>query len=99
MEFDLLRHGIINMRDAKKGCHVANVYRCDCDVCRVTNSNSHCQVHDKIYSRVTRLWGDFLCPKLKLQEWHKLECLMGNCHECGASALLIWLNETLPTNE
>jgi hypothetical protein len=69
------------MRDGKQGYYVANVYKCECDVCRVTNSNSHCQVHDKISSRVIRLWEDCFCPKLK--------CLMGNCHECGASALLI----------
>ncbi len=87
----MLRHRIINMRDAKNDCHVTNVYKCECDVCRVTSFNSHCQVHDKIYSKVTRLWEDYLCPKL--------ECLIGNCHECGASTLPIWHNETFPTND
>jgi hypothetical protein len=66
VELDLLKHGIINMKDVKKGCHVANVYMCECDVCRVINFNSHCQAHDKIYSRVTKLWEDCLYLKLEL---------------------------------
>jgi hypothetical protein len=45
------------------------------------------------------LWEDCLYPKPKLQEWHKLECLMGDFHECGASTLHVYPNETLPTND
>jgi hypothetical protein len=72
------------MRDNKKRAHVVNVCAFDCSICNVVNPNSTlCRTHDNVYIGVTMLCEECVCPKPKLQEWHKLECLMGVCGECG----------------
>ncbi len=87
-ELDLLKQGINNTKDAKKGYHAINVCGCECFVCKVIDSNLRCQTHDKMHFGVTMLRENCLCPKLKFQEWHKLECPMGDCLQCGANTYL-----------
>jgi hypothetical protein len=80
VELDMLKQGLNNIRDVRIGAHVKNACACEYSVCKVSNPNSHlCQAHDKVYFEVTMLWEECVCPKPKLQEWHKLECLMGDC--------------------
>ncbi len=98
MELDLLRQGLNNIKDGKKGAHVANVCAFDCFVCNIVNPNSTlCQAHDKVYIGVTMLWEECVCPKSELQEWHKLECLMGDYGECGRHIFPIFPNESFPS--
>ncbi len=61
VELDLLMQGLNNIKDGKKGTHVANV-------CNVVDPNSTlCQAHDKVYIGVTMLWEKCVCPNLELQ--------------------------------
>lgn len=49
--------GLNNIKDGKKGAHVANVCACHCFVCNVVDPNSTlCQAHDKVYIGVIMLW-------------------------------------------
>jgi hypothetical protein len=43
--------------------------------------------------KCTKGWEDCVCPKGDFEEWHKVNCLMGECVECGVGKLLICLNE------
>jgi hypothetical protein len=43
-----------------------------------------CEAHIRVYKkRVTKLWEDCVCLKKEFEEWHKLDCLMGDCAKCG----------------
>lgn len=60
--------GVNNIKDGKKGAHVANVCACHCFVCNVVDPNSTlCQAHDKVYIGVIMLWEKWVCPNLELQ--------------------------------
>ncbi len=86
------------MRDSKKRAHAVTVCAFDCSICNIVNPNSTlCRAHDNVYIGVTMLWEECVCPKPKLQEWHKLKCLMGVCGECGTHILPIYPNESLPS--
>ncbi len=43
--------------------------------------------------KCTKGWEDCVCPKGDFEKWHKVNCLMGECVECGVGKLLICLNE------
>jgi hypothetical protein len=51
-----------------------------------------CQAHNKVYKGVTGLWEECVCPKREFEEWHRLDCLMGECVECGVGKLSIYPN-------
>ncbi len=46
-----------------------------------------------MYKGVTKVWEDCVCPKGNFEEWHKVNCLMGKCVECGVGKLSICPNE------
>jgi hypothetical protein len=59
---------------------------------------SNCQACMEVYKVVTPLWEECLCPKLEFQEWHKLECLMGECLDCEVEKKFpICLHESSPS--
>jgi hypothetical protein len=98
VELDMLRQGLNNIKHARKGTHVKNACGCECFVCKLSNPNSHlCQAHDKVYFGVTMLWEERVCPKLKLQKWHKLECLI-DYPQCKVNIFPICPNESSPSN-
>lgn len=102
LELDMLRQGLNNRRDVKKGAHTTNKCGCGCSVCnKVFDQDSMtCQAHVEAYKGVTMLWEECLCPKLAFEEWHKLDCLMGSCHNCGVEKNLpIYPNEFSLLNE
>jgi hypothetical protein len=35
-----------------------------------------------------------VCPKGDFEEWHKLDCLMGECAKCGVGKLEVYPNES-----
>jgi hypothetical protein len=95
----MLKQGLNNIRDVRKGAHVKNACGCEYSVCKVFDPKSHlCQAHDKVYFELTMLWEKCVCPKPKLQEWHKLECLMGDCFQCGVNTFPICPNESSPSD-
>jgi len=42
---------------------------------------------------VTNLWENCECSRGEFEEWHKLECLMGDCTNYGVVKLSIYPNE------
>lgn len=39
------------------------------------------------------MWKSIVCPKTELDDWHRLECLMGECEKCGADKMPFCENE------
>jgi hypothetical protein len=93
MELDMLREGINNMRDARRGVHAQCT--CDCELCasHVNDSDPHYIAHEFVFKGITKLWLQVVCPKLETKEWYKYSCLMENCDACGMKNLLFFLNE------
>jgi hypothetical protein len=46
-----------------------------------------------MYKGVTKVWEDCVYPKGDFEEWHKVNCLMGESVECGVGKLSICPNE------
>lgn len=42
---------------------------------------------------MTCLWEYVVCSKGDFDEWHKKECLYGNCLNCGGQKLYLCLEE------
>lgn len=72
-----------------------NACTCQCTFCSQGEVAKHdnCVAHTKMYKGVTKLWEDCACPKGDFEEWHKLDCLMGECAKCGVGKLAICPNE------
>jgi hypothetical protein len=45
------------------------------------------------------LWNSILCPKPKGDDWHKRDCLMGECNLCGIKTLKIYPNEQVQSTQ
>ena len=39
------------------------------------------------YSSLTEMWESIVCPKEEHDEWHRAECLFGECQDCGIKFL------------
>jgi hypothetical protein len=52
-----------------------------------------CNSHREVYNRLTNLWTSILCEKPELSMWHKRQCLMGTCADCGLELLKLCLLE------
>ena len=69
----------------KQGVHFNCTCHCDM-VCRGFGCEctfSICNAHKLKYERLTTLWTLILCLIDELSMWHKRDCLMGNCLDCG----------------
>lgn len=79
------------LRSDKEGVHFH--CECICDmVCGVNFNNRSfrmCAAHLKVYQRLTNLWESILCKKDDMCMWHKRDCLMGNCADCGIELLRV----------
>jgi hypothetical protein len=66
---------------------------CDCDIvcgglgCK--GDSRVCNSHRQVFVQLTNLWSSILCPKPELSLWHRRECLMGTCPDCGLQLLRI----------
>jgi hypothetical protein len=79
------------MRSDKEGVHSDCDCKCDM-VCGGSVNNwsiKMCSVHLKVYQRLTNLWESILCEKEDMCMWHKWDCLMGNCIDCGIELLRV----------
>lgn len=83
VELDMLREGINNMRDARRGVHAQCT--CDCEKCASNDNDDdpNCSAPEFVFKGITKLWLEVVCPKLETEEWHKYSCLMGTCDACG----------------
>jgi len=68
VEIDELRIAIYNMKKFGKVC---------------SHESGKCTASCEILSHLTALWESIVCPRGESEEWHKLECLLGECSMCG----------------
>ncbi len=75
----------------KLGCH------CHYNVCSSINESKDvmCSTPSKVYKGITQLQQDYVCGKGEFEEWHKCECLLGECHNCGVDKLPLCPNEVI----
>ena len=92
VELDMLREAYNTMRDAMKGVHTFISCTCLCSVCSDAPEDS-CSAHLTKCDGVTKFWEQIVCPKGESEEFHKLECLMGSCSQCGVDSLQLCPNE------
>lgn len=102
VEMDELRQGFNNMR-LRSGMHNSKICSCMCEeVCRpVGNEDCNCRESCReeesgcckgsvsTYPGTTELQDAILCPKDDLCEWHKRECIFGECDACGIELLRV----------
>ena len=72
VELEELKVALNNMRKSKNVC---------------SHSPATCIAGSKLYAGLTELWESIVCSKGELDEWHKRECLMGECDKCGVEKL------------
>jgi hypothetical protein len=79
------------MRSDKEGVH--SDCECKCDMVSGDSFSNRsirmCSAHLKVYQRLTNLWESILCEKEDMCMWHKRDCLMGNCIDCGIELLRV----------
>ena len=80
------------MRTDRQGIHS----HCQCDCVMLCGGlgctedlGSMCKAHLEVYERLTNLWTSILCQKEELSMWHKRDCLIGKCVDCGIHLLRI----------
>jgi hypothetical protein len=93
VELDMLREGMNNMLDARKGVHVTCTCEYNLCACAGTNENRSCGAHEVIFNGITKLWLQVVCLKLESELWHKYDCMMGNCSASGVKILPLCLVE------
>jgi hypothetical protein len=94
----MLQEGLNNLRHLKNGLHSHANCQCNCGVCTDTDrDNENCKAHTKTYRGTTALWEDVVCSKIETDLWHKYDCFMGLCNNCGVSKLPLCPLEVLPT--
>lgn len=77
-----MKAGLSNLRDKLRGMHTSANCQCDCAVC-AGNVEGVCHAHEQVFKRITLMWEACVCSKQEVDIWHKLDCLMGNCLDCG----------------
>lgn len=85
-----LRVGINAIRAKGQGIH--NDCDCVCEICRPPGTPDDvigCQAFTSLYNRVSDLWCSVLCAKPEYSEFHRRECLLGACPNCGAHMLKV----------
>jgi hypothetical protein len=97
VELDMLWEGLNNLQHLKAGLHSHANCQCNYRVCTDTDhDNENYKAHTKTYKGTTALWEDVVCSKIETNLWHKYDCLMGLCNDCGVSKLPLCPLEVLP---
>jgi hypothetical protein len=52
-----------------------------------TNPTSCCRANVVIFSIVTQMWESIVYKKGEFMQWHKWECLLGECDKCDVNLL------------
>jgi hypothetical protein len=75
---------------SKNGSIHAN---CNCQYdgvcCPIGAEVGECCAYELSFLGLTPLWSSILCPKPEGDDWHKCDCLMGECNLCGIKTLKI----------
>ncbi len=84
-----LKISLNNMLSKNGGMH-AN-WNCWCDdvCCPIGLEIGECCAYQLSFLGLTTLWNSILCPKPEGDDWHKRDCLMGECNLCGIKTLKI----------
>jgi hypothetical protein len=87
------------MRDKQRELHSSVLCICTCVVCICIGLTAKgCMAHENVWQSCSDFWRACVCPKGKLDTWHRLECLMGKCEHCGVKILPIYPSESSMTN-
>jgi hypothetical protein len=49
----------------------------------------NCYANQITFARLANLSSSIICPKLVGDDWHKQDCLMGDCSSCGINTLKV----------
>jgi hypothetical protein len=92
----MLQEGLNNLRHLKTGLHPHANCQCNCGVCTDTDrDNENCKAYTKTYKGTIALWEDVVYSKIETYLWHKYNCFMGLCNNCGVSKLPLYPLEVL----
>lgn len=71
------------------GMHSYLNCNCNCNICDSASEvhSTTCSASSMVYKRISQLWEECVCKKGEYDQWHKLECVMGTCNECGIEKL------------
>ena len=86
VEMEELRVGFNYMR-AMSGIHSKTACECQCEVCESLIGESHCSAESSTFAGVTAMAESILCPKSDHNQWHRRECVFGECESCGVDFL------------
>jgi hypothetical protein len=83
MELDELRVGLKNLEGQTN--HFS----------KVCNQHEYeaCAPCKMLYKATISLWEYIVCPKVEFDEWHRKECLYGDCVPCGVEKLSFYSKE------
>jgi len=92
-----LVNGLNDMQINLVGIHATCVckYPKVCAVNVESTFDCACFTHSQIYGGITNLWTSIMCGKSLDSLWHKRECLLGKCPNCGIQILKIYYQELL----
>jgi hypothetical protein len=96
----MLREGVNYLRLLTTGLHTHAKCQCNCVVCGGHDrGDGSCGAHSNLYKGTTGLWEAIVCDKMDDALWHKYDCLMGLCTNCGISKFpLCPLEENSPAD-
>ena len=97
VQMDFMKVALGLLRDKQRGVHSSSSCTCECSVCKGEIPGA-CHAHEAIFKRITLMWESCVCPKGELDVWHKLECLMGECPNCGFELFALCPLELSGTN-
>ncbi len=90
-ELKLLVTGFNDMRSDSTDIHAICLCKCQ-EVCVVdAESTSACMrsANVQVFGGIIDMWSSILCAKPQDSSWHKKECLLGECPNCGIQNLKI----------
>jgi hypothetical protein len=64
-----------------------------------TNCTAYCKANVHIFFGVTQMWERIVYKKGEFMQWHKRECLLGECDKCGVYLLTLCLKEIERSND
>ena len=85
-----LREEIVYMRQNSFGLHGV-ACNCTCSICTHDLDTTSSNVSYHAYKSTTALCEFVLCPKLSKVAFHKYNCLLGSCADCGTKKLSLCL--------
>jgi hypothetical protein len=84
-----LKIGLNNMHSKNGSTHANCNCQCEGVCCSIGVEVGKCCAYQLSFPRLIALWNSILCPKQKGDDWHKHDCLMGECNLCGIKTLEI----------